>query len=74
MHISAEDEMSDNSEEESDCDDSTESSDFVTQSIFRGRNGQVWASTCTPPSRTRARNNRHTRERPVGKAKESKIK
>ena len=36
---SGEDEMSDSSEEESDSDDSMESSDTVTQSTFRGRNG-----------------------------------
>ena len=50
---SGEDEMSDSSEEESDSDDSMESSDTVTQSTFRGKNGQVWAATCPPPSRTR---------------------
>ena len=53
----------------SDSDDSTESSDTVTQSTFRGRNVQVWAVTCPPPSRTRACNIRHTREVPVGSAK-----
>ena len=67
---SGEDEMSDSSEEESDSDDSTESSDTVTQSTFRGRNGQVWAATCSPPSRTHACNIRHTRERPVRNAKD----
>ena len=67
---SAEDEMSDGSEEESDSDDSTEISYTVTQSTFRGRNGQVWASTCPPPSRTRACNIRHTRKGPVGNAKD----
>ena len=67
---SGEDEMSDSSKEESDSDDSTESSDTVTQSTFRGRNGQVWAATCPPPSRTRACNIRHTREGPVGNAKD----
>ena len=67
---SGEDEMSGSSEEESDSDDSTESSDTVTQSTFRGRNGQVWAATCPPPSRTRACNIRHTREGPVGNAKD----
>ena len=40
----AEDEMSDSNEEESDCDDSAKSSDTVTQSTYRGRNGQVWAA------------------------------
>ena len=69
---SGEDEMSDGSEEESDSDDSTESSDTVTQSTCRGRNGQVWAATCPPPSRTRACNIRHTREGPVGNAKDIK--
>ena len=67
---SGEDEMSDSSEEESDSDDSTESSDTVTQSTFRGRNGQVWAATCPPPSITHACNIRHTREGPVGNAKD----
>ena len=38
---SGEDEMSDSSEEESGSDDSTESSDTMTQSLLRGRNGQV---------------------------------
>ena len=38
---SGQDEMSDSSEEKSDSDDSTESSDTVTQSTFRGTNGQV---------------------------------
>ena len=67
---SGEDEMSDSNEGESDNDDSTESSDTVTQSTFRGRNGQVWAATCPPPSRTRACNIRHTREGPVGNTKD----
>ena len=67
---SAENEMSDSSEEE--CDDSTESSNTETQSTFRGRNNQVWAATCPPPSRTRACNIRHTREGPVGNAKDIK--
>ena len=67
---SAKDEMSDGSEEESDSDDSTEGSYTVTQSTFRGRNGQVWASTCPPTSRTRACNIRHIREGPVGNAKD----
>ena len=67
---SGEDEMSDSIEEESDSDNSTESSDTVTQSTFRGRNDQMWAATCPPPSRTRACNIRHTREGPVGNAKD----
>ena len=62
--------MSDSSEAE--CDDSTESSNTETQSTFRGRNNQVWAATCPPPSRTRACNIRHTREGPVGNAKDIK--
>ena len=62
----------DSSEEESDSDDSTESSDTATQSTFRGRNGQVWAATCPPPSRTRACNIRHTKKGPVGNAKDIK--
>ena len=69
---SGEDEMSDSSEEESDSDDSMESSDTVTQSTFRGRNGQVWSATCPPPSRTRACNIRRTRQGPVGNAKDIK--
>ena len=69
-----EDEMSDSSEEESVNDDFTESSDTVAQSTFRGRNGQVWVSTCPPPSRTRACNIRHTTEGPGGNAKELKNK
>ena len=69
---SGEDAMSDSSKEESDSDDSTESSDTVTQSTFRGRNGQVWAATCPTLSRTRACNIRHTREGPVGNAKDIK--
>ena len=67
---SGEDEMSNSSQEESDSDDSTESSDTVTQSTFRGRNGQVRAATCLSPSRTRACNIKHTREGPVGNAKD----
>ena len=67
---SGEDEMSDSSEEESDSDDSTESSDTLTESTFRERNGQVWIVTCPPPSKTRACNIRHTREGPVGNAKD----
>ena len=62
--------MNDGSDEESDSDDSTEGSYIVTQSTFRGRNGQVRASTCSPPSRRRACNIRHTREGPVGNAKD----
>ena len=64
--------MSDSSEEESDSDDSTKSSDTVTQSTLRGRNGQVWAATCPPPSKTRACNIRHTKEGPVRNAKDIK--
>ena len=67
---SGEDEMSDSSEEESDSDDSTENSDTVTQSTFRERNGQVWAATCPPPSKTLACNIRHTKEGPVGNVKD----
>ena len=67
---SAEDEMSEGSEEESNSDDFTEGSYTVTQSTFRERNGQVWASTCPPTSRTRACNIRHTREGSVGNAKD----
>ena len=67
---SAENEMSDSSEEE--CDDSTESSNTETQSTFRVGNNQVWAATCPPPSKTRACNIRHTREGPVGNAKDIK--
>ena len=44
----------------------------VTHSAFRGRNGQVWASTCPPTSRTHACNIRHTREGPVENAKDIK--
>ena len=62
--------MSDGSEEESDSDDSTEGSYTVTQSTFKGRNGQIWAYTCPPPSRTRACNIRHTRKGPVGNLKD----
>ena len=65
---SAEDEMSDGSKEESDSDDSKDGSYIVTQSTFRGRNGQIWASKCSPPSRTHACNIRHTRKGPVGNA------
>ena len=67
---SAEDEMSDGSKEKNESDDFTEGSYTVTLSTFRGRNGQVWASTCPPPSKTRACNIRHTREGPVGNAKD----
>ena len=62
--------MSDGSEEKSDRDDSTEGSYTVTKNTFRERNGQVWASSCPPTSRTRARNIRHTREGPVGNVKD----
>ena len=68
--MSGEDEMSDSSKEESNSDDSMKSSGTVTQNTFRGRNGQVWAATCPPPSKTRACNIRHTREGPVGNAKD----
>ena len=67
---SGEDEMSNSSEEESDSDVSMESSDTVTQSTLRRRNGQVRAATCSPPSRTRACNIRHTREGPLENAKD----
>ena len=52
---SAKDEMSDNSEEESDSDNRIASSDPVTQSTFKGRNLQVWASTCSPLYQTHQR-------------------
>ena len=67
---SGEDKMNDTSKEESDSDDSTESSDTLTESTFRGRNDRVWGATCPTPSRTRACNIRHTREGPVGNAKD----
>ena len=73
---SADDELTVSSGEESDSKDSSEhdSNDLMARSLFAGKNGRVWFATCLPPSRTCARNLRHTNEDQLVLQKPSKIK
>ena len=66
---SAEDEMSVGSEEERVRVMIPRKAVTLLPKAHLGKNGQVWASTCPPPSKTRACNIRHTREGPVRNAK-----
>ena len=62
--------------EESDSEDSSEhdNDDHTARSSFAGKNGRVWFTTCPPPSKTRARDRRHTNEDQLVLQKPSKIK
>ena len=73
---SAYDELTVGSGEESDSEDSSEhdSDDLTARSLFAGKNGLVWFTTCPPPSRTRARSLGHTNEDQLVLQKPSKIK
>ena len=74
--LSADDELTVGSGEESDSEDSSEyeSDDLAATSLFAGQNGRVWFATCPPPSRTRARNLIHTNEDQLVLQNPSKIK
>ena len=73
---SADDELTVGSGEESDSEDFSEhdSNDLTARSLFTGQNGRVRFATCPPPSRTRARNLRHTNKDQLVLQKPSKIK
>ena len=73
---SADDKFTVGSGEESNSEDSSEhdSDDLTARSSFAGKNGRVWFTTCPPPSRTHARNLRHTNEDQLVLQKPSKIK